>query len=82
MRLRIMGRVRETSLKRYSDNDVAKRKQMSMNVDMRTPHNIIQDMRERPSELVEKATPWVMAILGAGMVGIMAYSWLAAWWPK
>jgi hypothetical protein len=48
---------------------------------MRTLYNFLGDaLHQGPSDLVERLTPWIITLLGAAMLALMAYAWLAAWW--
>ena len=47
---------------------------------MRTFHSFCEDVfRRGPSDTLDRATPWIIGILGAGMLAIMFYAWLSAW---
>ena len=52
-----------------------------IDVDMRTFYNFLGEvMHQGPSDFLERSTPWIIGLLGAGMLGLMAYAWAAAWW--
>ncbi len=44
---------------------------------MMTFYNLVGELLRRPPEVIERLTPWIIGILGAGILGIMLY----AWWP-
>lgn len=47
---------------------------------MRTFYNLLGDvMHQGPSDLMERSTPWIITILGAGMLALMTYAWASAW---
>ena len=52
---------------------------LSISIDMRTFCNLVGEaLRQGPPEFVERLSPWIIAVLGAAMLGIMTY----AWWPN
>ena len=68
------------ALKTGSHNGAEGNNNLPIHVDMRTFYIFLGDvLRRGPSDTFERATPWIIGILGAGMLGIMFYSWLAAW---
>lgn len=47
---------------------------------MKTFSTLLSDVMLRgPSDLVDRSTPWIIALLGAGMLALMAYAWASAW---
>jgi len=48
---------------------------------MRTLYNFFGDvLHQGPNDFLESITPWIITFLGAGMLALMAYAWLTAWW--
>jgi hypothetical protein len=47
---------------------------------MRTFYNVLGEiLHEGPTEQMERLTPWIIGVLGAGMLLLMAYAWAVAW---
>jgi hypothetical protein len=47
---------------------------------MRTFYNFLGDTLHRgPSELLDRCSPWIIAILGTGFLVLMTYAIVAAW---
>jgi hypothetical protein len=52
----------------------------SIDVHMKTfCHVLGEALRQRPTERMERWTPWIIGVLGTIMLGLMAYAWAAAW---
>ncbi len=48
---------------------------------MRTLYEFFGEViHQGPSDLLERGTTWIITLLGVGMLALMAYAWLAAWW--
>jgi hypothetical protein len=47
---------------------------------MRTFYDLLGDVfHQGPSDFLERGTTWIITLLGAGMLALMVYAWLAAW---
>jgi len=45
---------------------------------MKTLCHLVGDiLHHGPSDTVDRLTPWIISVLGIGMLALMAY----AWWP-
>jgi hypothetical protein len=43
---------------------------------MRTIYSFFGDvMHDGPSDVVERLSPWIIALLGSGMLAVMTYAW-------
>jgi hypothetical protein len=43
---------------------------------MRTFYDLVGEaMHQPPGEWMERLTPWIITVLGGGMVGLVVYSW-------
>jgi hypothetical protein len=48
---------------------------------MRTFYKFLGDVfRAGPSDPLDRITSWIIGLLGAGMLALVAYAWLAARW--
>jgi hypothetical protein len=48
---------------------------------MRTFYKFLGDvLHAGPSEPLDRFTSWIIGLLGAGMLALAAYAWLAARW--
>jgi hypothetical protein len=48
---------------------------------MRTFYHVVGDaLRQGPPPVLERLTPWIIGALGTGMLALMLYALLAAWW--
>jgi hypothetical protein len=56
---------------------------MSIDVDMRTFYHVVGEaLRQGPPERWARVTPWIIAVLGAGMLLLMGYAWARAWFGQ
>jgi hypothetical protein len=54
---------------------------LPIDVDMRTFYNIMGDvLHGGPSDSLERLNSWIIGLLGAGMLALVAYAWVAARW--
>jgi hypothetical protein len=48
---------------------------------MRTFYDLLGDvLHAGPSDPLERLTSWIIGLLGAGMLSLVAYGWVAARW--
>jgi len=53
---------------------------MPMNTYMKTFCHVLGDVLHRgPSNLIERLSPWIIGVLGIGILGIMTYALIEAW---
>ena len=53
---------------------------MAIYVYMRTFYQVLGELlHEGPPEGIERLTPWIIGVLGVGMLLLMGYAWAVAW---
>ncbi len=68
-------------LKEGSHNRWRKWGNLPIDVDMRTFYNLLGDvLHAGPSDPFERLGSWIVWGLGMGMLGLVAYAWMAARW--
>jgi hypothetical protein len=47
---------------------------------MRTFYGFLGDFLRQPPDWVDRSSPWIIGVLGTGILALLAYAVVSAWW--